>query len=50
MLEAKLKGKDQRIVDLERYCDNWKTQAQELARRDVLQVQIAPPEPKPRRG
>ena len=47
-LEAELKGKNQRIADLERDRDAWKAQAQELARRDVPQVQIAPPHP-PRR-
>ena len=47
-LEADLKGKNQRIADLERDRDAWKAQAQELARRDVPQVQIAPPHP-PRR-
>ncbi len=40
VLEAELKGKDQRIADLERDRDDWKAQAQELARRDVLQGQI----------
>ena len=40
VLEAELKGKDQRIADLERDRDEWKAQAQELARRDVLQGQI----------
>lgn len=40
MLEAELKGKDQRIADLERDRDDWKAQAQELARRDAPQVQI----------
>ena len=43
VLEAKLKGKDQRIADLERDRDDWKAQAQELARRDVPQGQIASP-------
>lgn len=43
VLEAELKGKDQRIADLERDRDDWKAQAQELARRDAPQVQIAPP-------
>jgi len=42
VLEAELKGKDQRIADLERDRDDWKAQAQELARRDVPQEQIAP--------
>jgi len=41
MLEAELKAKDQRIADLERDRDDWKAQAQELARRDVSQGQIA---------
>ena len=48
VLEAELKGKDQRIADLERDRDDWKAQAQEMARRDVPQVQIDPPVP-PRR-
>ena len=48
MLEAELKGKDQRIADLERDRDDWKAQAQKLARRDIPQEQIAPP-PLPRR-
>ena len=43
VLEAELKGKDQRISDLERDRDEWKAQAQELARRDVPQGQIASP-------
>ncbi len=43
LLEAELKGKDQRIADLERDRDDWKAQAQELARRDVPHVQIDPP-------
>lgn len=43
VLEAKLKGKDQRIADLERDREDWKAQAQELARRDVPQGQIASP-------
>ena len=43
VLEAELKGKDQRIADLERDRDDWKAQAQELARRDVPHVQIDPP-------
>lgn len=43
VLEAELKGKDQRIGDLERDRDDWKAQAQELARRDVPQGQIASP-------
>lgn len=33
VLEAELKGKDERISDLERDRDGWKEQAQELARR-----------------
>ena len=33
VLEAELKGKDERIADLERDRDSWKEQAQELARR-----------------
>jgi len=45
VLRAELKGKDQRIADLERDRDDWKAQAQELARRDVPQVQIDPPMP-----
>lgn len=32
VLEAEVKGKDQRISDLERDRDSWKEQAQELAR------------------
>lgn len=43
VLEAELKGKDQRISDLERDRDEWKAQAHELARRDVPQGQIASP-------
>lgn len=43
VLEAELKGKDQRIADLERDRDDWKAQAQELARRDLPQVQPEPP-------
>ena len=35
VLEAELRGKDQRIADLERDRDDWKAQAQELARRDI---------------
>ena len=42
-LEAELKGKNQRIADLERDRDAWKAQAQELARRDVPQEQITSP-------
>jgi len=34
VLEAELKNKDQRILDLEQDRDSWKEQAQELARRD----------------
>lgn len=48
VLEAELKGKDQRIADLERNRDDWKAQAQELARRDAPHVQIDPIPP--RRG
>lgn len=48
VLEAELKGKNQRIADLERDRDDWKVQAQELARRDVPQGQSDPPPP-PRR-
>jgi excisionase family DNA binding protein len=33
VLETEIKGKDQRISDLERDRDSWKEQAQELARR-----------------
>ena len=43
VLEAELKGKDQRIADLERDRDEWKAQAQDLARRDVPQGHIASP-------
>lgn len=43
VLEAELKGKEQRIADLERDRDDWKAQAQELARRDVPQAQVASP-------
>ena len=46
VLEAEIKGKDQRISDLERDRDDWKSQAQELARRDVPKN---PPAPSPRR-
>lgn len=46
MLEAELKGKDQRIADLEHDRDDWKAQAQELARRDIPPAQ---PEPTTRR-
>lgn len=42
VLKAELKGKDQRIADLERDRDDWKAQAQELARHDSPQVQIDP--------
>lgn len=45
MLEAELKGKDQRIADLERDRDEWRAQAQELARRDAPQEQSAPAPP-----
>ena len=48
MLEAELKGKDQRIADLKRDRDEWRAQAQELARRDAPQEQSAPAPP-PRR-
>jgi len=48
VLEAELKGKEQRIADLERDRDGWKAQAQELARRDAPQGQLAPLPP-PRR-
>lgn len=43
MLEAEIKGKDQRIFDLERDRDDWKAQAQELARRDISNVPLAAP-------
>lgn len=43
VLEAELRGKDQRIADLERDRDDWKAQAQELARRDIPPVPPAPP-------
>lgn len=33
VLEAELRGKDQRIADLQQDRDSWKEQAQELARR-----------------
>lgn len=42
VLEAELKGKDQRIADLEQDRDDWKAQAQELARRDAPKLQIDP--------
>jgi excisionase family DNA binding protein len=42
-LEAELKGKDQQITLLERELGDWKAQAQELARRDLPQVQLALP-------
>ena len=42
-LEAELKGKDQQITLLERELGDWKAQAQELARRDLPQVQPALP-------
>lgn len=45
VLEAELKGKDQRIADLERDRDDWKAQAQELAHRDAPHVQIDPSSP-----
>lgn len=44
VLEAELRGKDQRIADLERDRDDWKAQAQELARRDIPS---GPPDPLP---
>lgn len=43
VLEAEIKGKDQRISDLERDRDDWKAQAQELARRDAPGVQPSLP-------
>lgn len=43
VLEAELRGKDQRIADLERDRDDWKAQAQELARRDISPAQPDPP-------
>lgn len=43
VLEAEIKNKDQRIFDLERDRDDWKAQAQELARRDIPNVQLASP-------
>lgn len=43
VLEAEIKGKDQRIFDLERDRDDWKAQAQEMARRDIPYVQLASP-------
>ena len=46
VLEAELRGKDQRIADLERDRDDWKAQAQELARRDIPS---GPPDPPSRR-
>ena len=49
VLEIELKGKDQRILDLERDRDDWKAQAQQLARRDVPQGQITPLAPRRRR-
>lgn len=49
VLEAELKGKDQRIADLEQDRDDWKAQAQELARRDAPQLQIDPSSPPRRR-
>lgn len=36
VMEAELKAKDQRIFDLERDRDDWKSQAQELVRRDTF--------------
>lgn len=43
VLESELRGKDQRITDLERDRDDWKAQAQELARRDIPSVPPDPP-------
>lgn len=43
VLEAEIKGKDQRIFDLERDRDDWKAQAKELARRDISNVPLAAP-------
>lgn len=43
VLEAEIKGKDQRIFDLERDRDDWKAQAQELARRDISNVPLTAP-------
>lgn len=43
VLEAELKGKEQRIADLERDRDDWKAQAQELARCNLPNVQLATP-------
>lgn len=43
VLEAELRGKDQRIADLERDRDDWKAQAQELARRDIPSAPPASP-------
>lgn len=40
VLEAELKGKDQRISDLERDRDSWKEQAQALARRGDRDEQV----------
>lgn len=47
VLKAELKGKEQRISDLERDRDDWKAQAQELARRDTFAQ--AKPSPRHRR-
>jgi len=49
VLEAELKGKDQRIADLERDRDDWKAQAQELARRKVVPQEQSAPMPPLRR-
>ncbi|WP_282029960.1 helix-turn-helix domain-containing protein [Paracoccus marcusii] len=43
VLEAEIKGKDQRISDLERDRDDWKAQAQDLARRDTSSVPLTAP-------
>nr|WP_282604023.1 hypothetical protein [Paracoccus sp. PARArs4] len=43
VLEAEIKGKDQRILDLERERDDWKAQAQELARRDTSTMPFTTP-------
>lgn len=40
LLEAEIKGKDQRIFDLERDRDDWKAQAQELARHDISNASV----------
>jgi hypothetical protein len=57
VLEAELKGERQRIFDLareferersnlERAIEDWKAQAQELARRDIPKAQPEPPPPR----